>query len=494
MNPLKLTSSRVFTAETPSPQSSEYFYEKFFPRASETASLYGDLIDVMLSKAKHLAFSACYNVEILRLCLRMTLRHSLSAVRYPDSLSPHKACGVKIRNSKSEIRNPNFSNFVSFVHFVVSPSLKRLERLEHFGTNGTRATSFLHGSPKIFSLWAGVILALLFTAPAPAQVRQDQAKLADVVGQVEVLRRGTTTWQPAKTGMPLSVGDEVRAAQDSGAKIAMVDGSIVMVFPRSRLQIRQLTTDTATQTRTSMFHLVVGLVRYVVSQAAVTLVGTRQNQFTISTPTAIMAARGTDGILGYSAAGAAAAAAAPTPGAPATTGAGAGGPTTLLCLGGVSALVALPTVPGTVGTGEQIFCENGQIWQVDAGKMNLLIVLPNAVRAALEAGASPQAIQQIVESLTPVQVIWTPVEQAIFDASPFDLAQGPNPTEVTQIAMAALNTSLTPTIATAQFTPANVIPIQNFEQFTSGVTTTSDVQKVLAVPPPATPGAPSELQ
>ncbi len=33
MNPLKLTSSRVFTAETPSPQSSEYFYEKFFLRA-----------------------------------------------------------------------------------------------------------------------------------------------------------------------------------------------------------------------------------------------------------------------------------------------------------------------------------------------------------------------------------------------------------------------------------------------------------------------------
>jgi hypothetical protein len=102
-------------------------------------------------------------------------------------------------------------------------------------------------------------LTLLSTAPGAAQVRQEEAKLTNVVGQVEVLRRGGTAWVPAKAGMPLSVGDEIRAGQDSGAEIAMVDGSIIMVFARSRLQIRQLTTETATQTRTSWFHLVVGL-------------------------------------------------------------------------------------------------------------------------------------------------------------------------------------------------------------------------------------------
>jgi FecR protein len=317
-------------------------------------------------------------------------------------------------------------------------------------------------------------LTLLSATPAPAQVRQEQAKLANVVGQVEVLRRGTTAWQPAKSGMPLSAGDEVRAAQNSGAEIAMVDGSIIMLFAQSRLQIRQLTSEGAT--RASMFHLVVGLVRYVVSQAAVTLVGTRQNQFTISTPTAVMAARGTDGILGYSAAAAVAA----TPAVPPAGAAGTGGQTTLLCLGGVSALVVLPKVPGTIGTGEQIFCENGQIWNVDAGRLTLLTVLPNAVRAALEAGASPQAIQQIVESMTPVQVIWTPVEQAIYDASPFDL-KGPTQAEVTQVATAALNTNLpTTTIATAQATP-NIVQVQNFEQAVAGITTVSDVQKEQAV-------------
>ena len=305
------------------------------------------------------------------------------------------------------------------------------------------------------------ILALLCAAPAAAQVRQEQAKLTNVVGQVELLRRGTTAWQPAKSGMALSVGDEIRAAQDSGAEIVMVDGSIIMLFAQSRLQVRQLSTEAATQTRTSWFHLAVGFVRYVVSQPAVTLVRTRQNQFTISTPTAVMAARGTDGILGYSTA-AATGPAKPgvvKPGVPATTGGAAGGPTTLLCLGGVSALIVLPTVPGTTGTGEQVFCENGQIWRVEAGGLNLLMVLPNAVRAALEAGASPQAIKQIVENMTPVQVIWTPVEQAVYDATPFDLPPGPTQIEVTQLTTTALNTNLpTTTIATA-----NIIPVQNFD-------------------------------
>jgi hypothetical protein len=153
----------------------------------------------------------------------------------------------------------------------------------------------------VFAVWAGAIFTWLAAIPALAQTRQEQAELKSVVGEVEVLRRGTTTWQAASAGMLLSAGDEIRAAQDSAAELAMVDGSVVMVFARSRLQIRQLTTEVATQKRTSFFHLVVGVVRYIVAKPAATLVGTRENVnvFSISTPTAVMAARGTDGIISY---------------------------------------------------------------------------------------------------------------------------------------------------------------------------------------------------
>ena len=149
-----------------------------------------------------------------------------------------------------------------------------------------------------FALLVGLSM-LIAATPVLAQTRQEQAELKNVVGEVEVLRRGTMNWLQAKDGMLLEAGDEIRAAKDSGAELAMSDGSVVMVFARSRLQVRQLTTDTATQTRTSFFHLVVGVVRYIVEKPAVQLIGTRQNVFSISTPTAVMAARGTDGILSY---------------------------------------------------------------------------------------------------------------------------------------------------------------------------------------------------
>ena len=50
----------------------------------------------------------------------------------------------------------------------------------------------------VFALLAGAIFTLLATIPALAQTRQEQAELKAVVGEVEVLRRGTTTWQAAK--------------------------------------------------------------------------------------------------------------------------------------------------------------------------------------------------------------------------------------------------------------------------------------------------------
>ncbi|GEM_PF-3300798 len=57
-----------------------------------------NLIIVMLSKAKHLAFSGRYKVEILRLRLRMTLRHSLARGRMKEGelQTLEAVCGEKV--------------------------------------------------------------------------------------------------------------------------------------------------------------------------------------------------------------------------------------------------------------------------------------------------------------------------------------------------------------------------------------------------------------
>jgi hypothetical protein len=56
-------------------------YSRFAPSLSRLCRNPRDLMDVMLSATKHLKFSSCYEAEILRLRLRVTLRHSLLSVR-----------------------------------------------------------------------------------------------------------------------------------------------------------------------------------------------------------------------------------------------------------------------------------------------------------------------------------------------------------------------------------------------------------------------------
>ena len=155
-------------------------------------------------------------------------------------------------------------------------------------------------APVALSVLLAMGLLLLMTSgPAVAQVRQEQATLTVVVGNVEVLTGGATAWRRATIGMRLAQGDEVRAATNSEAEMAMTDGSVMKVTAETRLQVRQLDADPTTRVRNSFFHLVAGRIRAVVAQVAVTLVQARQGGFVISTPTAVAAVRGSDGVVGF---------------------------------------------------------------------------------------------------------------------------------------------------------------------------------------------------
>ncbi|MFQ5872376.1 MAG: FecR domain-containing protein [Dehalococcoidia bacterium] len=231
----------------------------------------------------------------------------------------------------------------------------------------------------VLSLLVGTVLAFLSTMPAVAQMRQEQAKLTLVVGQVEVLRKGGTAWQPARLGMLLSAGDEIRAAENSGAELAMVDGSVIQVFAQSRLQIRQLTSEVATRRRTSWFHLVVGIVRYVVVKAAVVLVQARQDVFAISTPTAVVAVRGTEGFVIH-----------------------LGGETNVGCLDDVSIVAA-------IATRVQDYCFPGQFWHVRTG-LTLTLVLSQNTLAALR-GATLQSMLNIIATSLPTSLILTDADR-----------------------------------------------------------------------------------
>jgi len=147
-----------------------------------------------------------------------------------------------------------------------------------------------------FRVVAGVLGFLVLLAAVPAALAQTQSGTAEikrVVGRVEVLKKGQVQWLPVVVGARLTEGDDIRAYAAAAAELGLTDGSSLLLAENSRLVITKLEYDAANQTRLVLFHLAVGKVIASVTRTAITLVRARQSNFTITTPTAVAAARGT---------------------------------------------------------------------------------------------------------------------------------------------------------------------------------------------------------
>jgi hypothetical protein len=136
---------------------------------------------------------------------------------------------------------------------------------------------------------------------AAAQPKTGTAEIKTLTGHVEVQKKGETQWVPAIVGGRLAEGDNIRAHAGASAVLDLPDGSTIFVAENSRIAVSKLEFDPQSQSRQAFFHLVVGKVRAVVSQAAISLVKARQSNFAISTPTAVAAARGTVFVVVYDA-------------------------------------------------------------------------------------------------------------------------------------------------------------------------------------------------
>lgn len=146
-------------------------------------------------------------------------------------------------------------------------------------------------------LAAAMILGVLWQAAlvhlVSAQEAQASAELRGVVGRVEILRKGQTQWLPAVVGGRLVEGDGIRAFSGASAELLFPDASTVVLAENSRLLLSKVEFDKQQQSRLVLLHLVVGKLRAVIAQTAITLARARQSNFAISTPTAVAAARGT---------------------------------------------------------------------------------------------------------------------------------------------------------------------------------------------------------
>jgi hypothetical protein len=123
-----------------------------------------------------------------------------------------------------------------------------------------------------------------------------------VNGQVRVLPKGATAFQPLLISMRVGEGADIVAPANSSAELRLPDGSTVLVSENTRFVVTKLDYDQQNRMRSSFFHLATGKLRAFVNKAASALVAARQANFAITTPTAVAAVRGTTVFASFDAA------------------------------------------------------------------------------------------------------------------------------------------------------------------------------------------------
>ena len=154
----------------------------------------------------------------------------------------------------------------------------------------SRLTPWIH----LLALLAVGVMLVLAGGPSLAEAQQASGIFSGLTGRVEVLPKGQTAWQLARLGMRVFEGDDVRALPGANAELRLPDTSTVLVAENTRFVVTKLDYTPQNQMRAAFFHLAVGKIRGFVAQAAVRLVQARQNNFAISTPTAVAAVRGSE--------------------------------------------------------------------------------------------------------------------------------------------------------------------------------------------------------
>jgi hypothetical protein len=141
--------------------------------------------------------------------------------------------------------------------------------------------SLFHG------LMAFLILALFFPATVNAAIVGHFTK---VVGNVDLLKAGKLPAIRVKVKDGVEPGDIIRTKSKARAELTMVDNSVIVMAPKSRLAVADYVYDASNGNRHAVIRLFRGLVHTVVRR----ILKTEQPNFIMETHTATIGVRGTD--------------------------------------------------------------------------------------------------------------------------------------------------------------------------------------------------------
>lgn len=135
-----------------------------------------------------------------------------------------------------------------------------------------------------------ILLALLGLFPLAAQA-EPVGKFTSIEGRVDITSPGEAA-RTAYTGDELSVGDIIRAKSKSKAEITFVDGSILRVAQKTRVEIDEYMVEEGRTT--GMFNLFRGKIQNVVKKTGGFFGFKEKNKYEVHTPTAVCGVRGTN--------------------------------------------------------------------------------------------------------------------------------------------------------------------------------------------------------
>jgi len=140
----------------------------------------------------------------------------------------------------------------------------------------------------VFFLSLTLLFILLINATSTfAQSGAEEAAITSLSGDVLVLRKDTTQWQPTKPGDVLLEGDSIKTLAGANAKLQFTSGSIVLLKENTSLVIEKLADKASPETSVTKTNLLEGRIKTIIEGYG------GGSSFEVKTPNSIAGVRGT---------------------------------------------------------------------------------------------------------------------------------------------------------------------------------------------------------
>ncbi|HEX2958439.1 MAG TPA: FecR domain-containing protein [Chitinispirillaceae bacterium] len=134
---------------------------------------------------------------------------------------------------------------------------------------------------------AGLMIVVLFGAGVSQSIEQN-AKITQLVGSVEVRSGEKVTWRSARIGMPVRQSWDIRTLLESSAEITLETGTVLKIGENTVVSLSELNKNEKQNTTQSSIKVVTGQM-----WANVKKISNTQSKMDFETPTAVASIRGT---------------------------------------------------------------------------------------------------------------------------------------------------------------------------------------------------------